>query len=168
MLFNIDLRVSNSRIGVENRNGSHPSVHLHVCQPIHTIILSIHPGAFLHNHWMDFLHIQYHDQGSRVADTCNIEFCSVPFEYLWTGGFYSYRVMIIHWRLDAHKIYYRVLMALCSYFRGMFVIYHNFLHIWLWPTDHHNSNLAPCQTNKLSHFWNNSLFARTNLQSSGE
>ena len=39
---------------------------------------SVHPHAFLHNDWMDFLHIGYHDQVSWGADACKIVFGSVP------------------------------------------------------------------------------------------
>ena len=46
---------------------AHPSVHL-----------SVSPCAFLHDGWMDFLHIQYHDQVPWAADACKVEVGSMP------------------------------------------------------------------------------------------
>ena len=40
----------------------------------------LHPGAFLHGSWMQFLHILSHDQVRWAADTFKIEFDSV---YTW-------------------------------------------------------------------------------------
>ena len=34
--------------------------------------------AFLHDSWMDFLHIRYHDQVPSAADACVIEIDTVP------------------------------------------------------------------------------------------
>ena len=39
---------------------------------------SVRPCAFLHNGWLDFLHIEYNDQVSWAAHACKIEFGSVP------------------------------------------------------------------------------------------
>ena len=40
--------------------------------------LSVHPHVFLHDGWLNFLHIGYHDQVSWSADACKREFGSVP------------------------------------------------------------------------------------------
>ena len=54
--------------GIEEcRKGSSPSVRL-----------SVHLHAFLHDGWIDFLHIKYHDQVSWATDACETEFGSVP------------------------------------------------------------------------------------------
>ena len=45
---------------------SHPAVHL-----------PVHPHAFLHDGWMDFFHIGYHDQVPWAVDARKIEFGSV-------------------------------------------------------------------------------------------
>ena len=39
---------------------------------------SVLPHAFLHDDWMDFRHIGYHDQVEWAADVSKIEFGSVP------------------------------------------------------------------------------------------
>ena len=43
-----------------------------------SICLSLCSHAFLNDGWIDFLHIGYHDQVPRVADSSIIEFGSVP------------------------------------------------------------------------------------------
>ena len=42
-----------------------------------SVIQSLFPHTFLHEGWIDFLHIGYHDQESWAADVCKIEFRSV-------------------------------------------------------------------------------------------
>ena len=50
-------------------------VRLGICLSCHP---SIHPGTFLHDGWMDFLHICYHDQVPwAAADAHEIDFGSV-------------------------------------------------------------------------------------------
>ena len=51
----------------EYRKGSSQSVHL-----------SVYHRAFLHDGWMDFLHIGYHDQVPWTTNACKIEFVSIP------------------------------------------------------------------------------------------
>ena len=46
-----------------------------VCHSVH---LSVRPRVLLHDGWMDFLHIRYHDQVPWTANACKIEFGSVP------------------------------------------------------------------------------------------
>ena len=43
-----------------------------------SVCLSVCPRAFLHDGWMDFLHIRYHDQIPSAAVTHNIFFVSIP------------------------------------------------------------------------------------------
>ena len=46
--------------------------------PVHPSICPSCLRAFLHDGWMDFLHIGYHDQVPWAADACKTEFGSVP------------------------------------------------------------------------------------------
>ena len=47
--------------------------------PVHlSVHLSVHPHTFLHDGWMDFLHIGYHDQVPCVVEVWKITFGSVP------------------------------------------------------------------------------------------
>ena len=46
-----------------------------ICQ---SACLSVHPCAFLHDGWMDCLHIWYCDQVPQAADAHKIEFGSMP------------------------------------------------------------------------------------------
>ena len=59
----------------EYRKGFSMSIYLSIHPPI---FLSVHPRAFLYDGRMDFVHIGYHDQVLWAADTCKIEFGSVP------------------------------------------------------------------------------------------
>ena len=52
--------------------------------------LSSCPLAFLHDGWMDYLHIEYHDQVSRAADARKIEFGSVP--HLTNYGHFFHKI----------------------------------------------------------------------------
>ena len=46
--------------------------------PVHlSLHVSVHPRAFLHDSWMDFLHIRY-AQVSWAAKACKIKFGAVP------------------------------------------------------------------------------------------
>ena len=43
-----------------------------------SVSLSVHPCAFFHDNWIDFLHIGYHDQVPWATGAYKIEFGSMP------------------------------------------------------------------------------------------
>ena len=75
---------------------------------------SVHPCAFLHDGWIDFLHVGYHDQVPWAADAWQTEFGSVPNLSNYVNFFNTFRVFVVISQEKSvmiffHTIYYPLL-----------------------------------------------------------